>query len=341
MGRKMFDLNSIDAWRGRVSALACTLCALCFLSTSVHADNIIVSDYGAAPGGFPYAVALAKGYFKEEGTNITGILSSQGGGTTVRNMIAGSVVYGDINPAAVLSAVLQGAKLKIVSDNVLLVSDLVWAVKPDSPIKGVADIKGKKIGYTNPKSTTEALTLGLLQYAHLERSQVEMVKTGGFGEGVAALDLGVIDMAPIPEPLWAKYSTKYRAAVLGSDALPALANTVGVTTAQAAETQGDLVRGIIRARRRGVQFLYSHPDEAGDIVAEAYKLDPEVARRAVRHLIGITVGGAPYFGEGRFHLANIKRMLALQVELGAVPAPGDVTPIIDMQFLPDDLKAPE
>jgi len=321
--------------------LGCVIGLLCFSSTAVRADNIVVADYGAAPGGFPYAVALAKGYFKDEGTNITGILSSQGGGTSVRNMIAGGVAYGDINPAAVLSATLQGAKLKIVSDNVLLVSDLVWAVKQDSPIKTVADIKGKKIGYTNPKSTTEALTLGLLQYAHLDRSEVEMVKTGGFGEGVAALDLGVIDIAPIPEPLWAKYSTKYRVAVLGSDALPALDNTVGVTTAQAAETQGELIRAIIRARRRGVQFLYAHPDEAGTIVAEAYKLDPEVGRRAVRHLIGINVGGAPYYGEGRFHTANMKRMLALQVELGAVPTPGDVTPIIDMQFLPDDLKTPE
>ncbi len=337
----MLNLKSANSWARCACVLTSTLAALFFVSRSAGAENIIVSDYGAAPGGFPFAVALAKGYFKEEGTNITGILSSQGGGTTVRNMIAGNVVYGEINPAAVLSAVLQGGKLRIVSDNVLLVADLVWAVKPDSPIKSAADIKGKRIGYTNPKSTTEALTLGLLQYAHLDKSQVEMVKTGGFGEGVAALDLGVVDITPIPEPLWAKYASKYRAVVLGSDALPALANTVGVATAQAAETQGDQIRGIIRARRRGVQFLYSHPDEAGDIIAEAYKLEPEVARRAVRHLIGISVGGTPYFGEGHFHLANLKRMLALQVELGAVPAPGDVTPIIDMQFLPDDQKTPE
>jgi NitT/TauT family transport system substrate-binding protein len=321
--------------------LGCVIALLCFPNAPVHADDIVVSDYGAAPGGFPYAVALAKGYFKDEGTNITGIISSQGGGTSVRNMIAGGAVYGDINPAAVMSAVMQGAKLRIVSDNVLLVSDLVWAVKPDSAIRSVADIKGKKIGYTNPKSTTEALTLGLLQYAHLTRADVDMVKTGGFGEGVAALDLGVIDIAPIPEPLWAKYSTKYRPAVLGSDALPALDNTVGVTTLEATTTKGDLIRAIIRARRRAVQFLYAHPDEAGDIVAEAYKLDPDVGRRAVRHLTGITVGGAPYYGEGRFHVENMKRMLALQVELGAIPGPADVTPIIDMQFLPDDLKAPE
>jgi NitT/TauT family transport system substrate-binding protein len=324
-----------------MAALALAWWLMAASSAPVRAVEIAVADYGAAPGGFVYAVAMAKGFFKEEGADVTGIISSQGGGTSVRNMIAGGAPYGDINPAAVLAAVQQGAKLKIVSDNVLLVADLVWAVKPDSPLKKPEDIKGRKVGYTNPKSTTEALTLGLLAYVKLAKTDVEMVRTGGFGEGVAALDIGAIDVAPIPEPLWAKFGTKYRPLVLGSDALPALANTIGVASEQAMQSQPDLVRAIIRGRRKAVQYLYAHPEESGDIVAAAYNLDKEVGRRAVKHLVGIDVHGTPYFGEGRFHLENLKRMMALQVELGAVPAPGDLAPIIDMQFLPDDLKKPE
>ncbi|HWK47784.1 MAG TPA: ABC transporter substrate-binding protein [Stellaceae bacterium] len=329
-----------DAMRQRKTALiAAVLTALMVGAGPACADSIVVTDYGAAPGGFVYAVALAKGYFKEEGTNITGVISSQGGGTSVRNMIAGGAIYGEINPAAVMSAVQQGAKLKIISDNVLLVSDLVWAVKPDSPIKTLADLKGRKIGYTNPKSSTEGLTLGLLKYAKLQPSDVEMVKTGGFGEGVAALDLGIIDVAPIVEPIWARLGSKYRVLALGKDVLPTLANTVGVTTEAAAEKQGDMLRRIIRARRRAVQFLYAHPDEAGDIVAEAYKIEPDVARRAVHDLIGDGVGDVPYFGEGNFHPDSLKRMLDLQIQIGAVQAPADISGIIDEQFLPEDLKS--
>jgi NitT/TauT family transport system substrate-binding protein len=322
----------------RVAFLATSIVAATFRSAA--AENIIVSDYGASPGGFVYAIALAKGYFKEEGTNVTGILSSQGGGTTVRNMIAGGAIYADANPAAILAAVRQGAKLKIISDNVLLVADLVWAVKQDSPLRVPADIKGRKVGYNNPKSTTEALTLGLIKYAGLQPSDVERVKTGGFGEGVAALELGVIDVAPIPEPLWAKYQSKYRALVLGRDALPALDNTVGATTEAAAASQGEQLRGILRARRRAVQFMYANPDEAGDIVAQAYRLDAAIARQAVHNLITIDVGGTRYFGEGAFHPAAMKRMLELQVQLGAIEAPADASSIIDTQFLPDDLKQP-
>ena len=68
----------------------------------------------------------------------------------MRNMLEGGVAYGEINPTAVVTAIRQGADLKIISDNVLTVAEFVWATKLDSPIKTLADMKGKKIGYTNP-----------------------------------------------------------------------------------------------------------------------------------------------------------------------------------------------
>ena len=60
------------------------------------------------------------------------------------------------------------------------------------------------------------------------------MKTGGFGEGIVALDLGAVDITPIPEPLWSKNKGKYRAVVRASEVLPPLDNVVGVTTGKAA-----------------------------------------------------------------------------------------------------------
>ena len=235
--------------------------------------------------------------------NVTGLISSAGGGTSLRNMLAGGgVPYGEVNPGVVVSAILQGADLRIVSDNVLTVAEFVWAVKPESPIKSVKDFKGKKIGYTNPRSTSQALARMLLQAGGYTEADAELVKTGGFGEGIAALDSGQIDVAPITEPLWSKVKNKYRAVVVANDVLPPLDNVVGVATVEMMEKRGDFIRGVIRARRKAVQFMKDHPDEAAEIVAKQYNLELEVARSAVRNLTTAKTQGVPYWGEGEIHL---------------------------------------
>lgn len=303
------------------------------------AEEIEVGNYGVAANGMPYAVAMEKGYFKEEGADVTGILSSQGGGTSMRNMMVGSLAYGEINPTAVVVAIRQGADLKIISDNVLTVAEFIWATKLDSPIKSLKDLAGKKIGYTNPKSTSQALAILVAQAGGLKPEEAEYVKAGGFGEGIVALDLGSLDVAPIPEPLWSKYKTKYRALTTASEILPALDNVVGVTTGRAAETKGDFLRAILRARRKAVEFMYAHPDEAGTIIAKVYDLELAVAQSAVHNLTSARAKtGEPYWGPGDFHIDGMNRMIEAQKLVGAISGDVDWSKIIDTRFLPDDLK---
>jgi NitT/TauT family transport system substrate-binding protein len=308
-------------------------------ATLGSAEEIAVGNYGVSANGMPFGVALVKGYFKEEGLNITGLISSAGGGTSLRNMLAGGgVPYGEVNPGVVVSAILAGADLKIVSDNVLTVAEFVWAVKPDSPIKTLKDFKGKKIGYTNPRSTSQALARMLLQSAGYKESDAELVKTGGFGEGIAALDSGLVDIAPITEPLWSKVKSKYRAVVVASEVLPPLDNVVGVATVEMMEKKGDFIRAVIRARRKAVKFMKEHPDEAAEIVAKQYNIDVDVAKSAVRNLTTSMTKGVPYWGEGEIHMEGLKRMIEAQRSVGAIQGDVDYSKIVDTRFLPDDLR---
>src|SRR4051794_1687604 len=174
-----------------------------------HGEEIVVSNYAVTTNGMPYAVALAKGFFKQNGADVTGILTSEGGGTTVRTLLGGNLAYGEINLTAPVIAMQQGADLKIISDNVQTVAEFVWAVPKNSPIQTLKDLKGKKIGYTNPRSTSQALAILVLEAAGLKPPDAELVKTGGFGEGIVALDLGAVDITPIPEPLWSQHKEKY------------------------------------------------------------------------------------------------------------------------------------
>ncbi len=316
-----------------------TLAFVCALPLAAQAEEIVISNYGVTTNGMPYAVALAKGFFREQGADVTGILTSDGGGTTVRTMLGGNLAYGEINPTATVIAIQQGADLKIVSDNVQTVAEFVWAVKPDSPIKSAADLKGKKIGYTNPRSTSQALAILVLEKAGLKPTDAELVKTGGFGEGIVALDLGAVDVAPIPEPLWSQHQAKYRAVVKASDLLPPLDNVVGVTTGKAAAARGDFIRAVIRARRQAVDFMYAHPEESADIIAKVYNLSNDVARSAVKNLLGShEKSGVRYWSAGEINLKAMNEMMRAQKIVGALKDDPDWAKIIDQSFLPDDLK---
>jgi NitT/TauT family transport system substrate-binding protein len=322
----------------RLAFAAGALAGVMAMAMPGAADEIVVSQYGVAAGGWPYAVAMEKGFFKEEGLNITGIISSQGGGTSVRNLLASSAPYAEISPGVVVDANQQGANLKIVSDNALSVADIAWVVRADSPMKTIADLKGRKLGYTNPRSTTQGLSMFLLAAARLKPDEVEMVRTGGFGEGLTALGVGLVDATPIGEPLLSQNVPKFRVLAHGEDVLPPLDNVDGVVTAAAAETQGDKIRAIIRGRRKAVKFMYEHPDEAGEIVARSMNVPADIGRQAMRRLVAIRTAGVPYFGEGQFHLEGLQRMVDVQKSLGAVRGDIDLSKYIDTRFLPDDLK---
>jgi len=58
------------------------------------------------------------------------------------------------------------------------VAEFYWLTKPDSPIRTLNDLKGKRIGFTNPQSTSQAMDYLLLEAAGLTTANV--VKTTVF-----------------------------------------------------------------------------------------------------------------------------------------------------------------
>jgi NitT/TauT family transport system substrate-binding protein len=332
----MADIRTAT-WRALVHAFV-LLAGLA--SVSVHAEQIVVSNYGVSPNGMPFAVALEKGFFKEAGVNVDGILTSDGGGSTIRNLLGGKLAYGEAAPSAVVAAVQGGADLRIISGNVHTVAEFVWVTMPNSPITSINDLKGKRIGFTNPGSTSEALDYLLLEKAGIAKGDVTLTRTGGFGAGLTVLEAGGIDVVPITEPLWSTNPGKYKIVASAPDVLPALSNVVGVTTAEAAKTRGDFIRGVIKARRKAVEYMIANPKESAQIIAKVYNLDLVVTERVVRGLIeSEKKGGVPYWGPGDLKLDTMNNMIRAQKLVGAVKGDVDWSKMVDESFLPDDLKS--
>ena len=83
-------------------------------SAGARAETITVTHWGGQFYGVPYAVAMEKGFFKKNGVDVTGILTAAGGGTAVRNTLAGGIPFGEVSLAAAVQAINSGQKLIII-----------------------------------------------------------------------------------------------------------------------------------------------------------------------------------------------------------------------------------
>src|SRR2546423_13280513 len=79
--------------RTAMAAAAAALAAL--QAVSAQAVELNVTHFGTGMYGVPHAVAKEKGYFKEAGLDVTGFLTSAGGGTTVRHVLASELPDGE------------------------------------------------------------------------------------------------------------------------------------------------------------------------------------------------------------------------------------------------------
>ena len=64
------------------------------------AEDVLITQYTTAVSGAPFGIAIDQGYFKKRGVDITGVVSGQGGGNSVRAIIASDLGFGESTVAA-------------------------------------------------------------------------------------------------------------------------------------------------------------------------------------------------------------------------------------------------
>ncbi|OLL29225.1 nitrate ABC transporter substrate-binding protein [Burkholderia sp. SRS-W-2-2016] len=316
-------------------ALAATVAGPAF-APSAQAAPLTVTHWGDGMYGVPFAVALEKGFFKEQGVDVTGFITSEGGGTTVRNAMASEIPYGEVALPAAISAIKQGVDLTIVHGGVQSLADLVWVQPKSGTITGIKQMKGKTMGYSSPKSTTDTISTIALDRAGLT-GQVQRKPVGSSSGMLTSLQQGAIDAGYMTEPAFSEKKDIVKIAFRASDVVPNETQTVGVVRTDYLKAHPEVIRGIILARRKAVQYIAAHRDESAQIVARQYKMDPKVALSAISDVLD---NDPKYWSEGSFDMASMDEVLKGLILVKAIPAgPFDWSKIIDQSQLPADLRS--
>lgn len=324
------------AFKAAIRAFAFASFGLLSVATA-RAEDIVVTHYGSLLYGVPYAIAMEKGYFKEAGVDITGILTSKGGGTSIRNMMAGDTLFAEVALPAALAAIKEGFNIKIISGGTNGRSAF-WVTRVGEAIDKPADLKGKRFVYSRPKSVSEAITLSALKSWDITAADVKMVAIGDFGAGLTALEHNKVDVAIIPEPIFSrkeKAGTKYKTLGWIDEKLPPYAQTVGIATDEAIAKKGPKLKAVIEARRKGVEFLHANPKEAAQIVAKAYNLPLDVVTSAIAN---VTKMNPTWWGKGQLEMPLMQSMADALGSVGALQLPVDWKAATDPQFAPAAAK---
>jgi len=305
-------------------------------SAAARAEDVLITQYKADPSGAPYGVAIEKGFFKKAGIDITGVISGAGGGTSVRGAIASDLGFGDVSPAPVIAAIEQGQDIKIVSLGSRSLADNVVIVMPNSPIRSVRELKGKKFAISNPKSLGEMTAVLVFEQAGLKPDDVQRVALGGLSGALTALENGVVDATSIPGILFLTRGgeSKYRV-LLGPKDLPLLPPAVGIATSSLMAKYPDKLRALLAGRREGVKFIYAHPQEAIQILSKVYEpLPPKDVETLINQLVE-----AKFWSEGQIEMQGLENAVRAMKFVGSLDKDVDLARMIDTSFLPSDLQS--
>lgn len=322
--------------KNSIAAIAACISALCIAASSpAKSEDLLVTQYKADPSGAPYGVAIDKGFFKKAGVDITGVISGEGGGASVRAVMASNLGFGETSPAAAIAAINAGQDIKIVDIGSRSLADNVIIVLPDSPIKSVRDLKGKKFGISNPKSLGEMTIVAAAEKVGLDPNDIHRVALGNLSGDLTALENHVVDATTIPGILFMMRggASKYRV-IMGPSELPELPPAAGIATSDLMKNHPDKLRAILVARREAVQFIEQHTADASKILEKVYApLPPKDVDAMMHQLVE-----AKFYSEGRIEMQLLQTTAHVMREVGMLDKDVDLSKMIDPSFLPTDLQ---
>jgi NitT/TauT family transport system substrate-binding protein len=280
-----------------------------------------------------FAAAVAEGYYKDAGLDVT-LVQGNGSGNTAQLVASGRAQLAYADAVAVSQLVAKGAPMKIVSTIYQSNPNEVSALKKTG-IKSIADLKGKKVGVPSGSSQTTMLPL-FLKANHLTESDVNLINmpmtsmVPSLLQGQVDAILGSMDAYQIQLEAQGAELDNYRFADYG---VPTVSTSIFANT-QYMKDNPDVIRKFVAASLKGWSFALDHPEKA---IKDLKQVFPEMNEKvATSELAAITPlfcsGGAKYIGKAEDALWVKTQDLLSKVKL--LPAGQDSKSYYTDEFLP-------
>jgi NitT/TauT family transport system substrate-binding protein len=277
----------------------------------------------------PLAIGKARGFWDEYGLTQE-FTAYDGGGDLVRGVTSGANGYGVTSPTAVIAAFVKGEELRIIGCAFGGLT-IKFVVLNGATYQSIADLAGKKIGFSTPGSNSHFLAQESLRVAGVT---AELVPVGGAAESITALRTNLVDATWAAEPTPAVNKDVVRVLWDTNTYVPNYMETVLTTTASYAQRNGDVLRAFLAGYDKGDQYIKSNPAEAGRVWAREVELDDKA------DLIATAFTGIK--SEMWTIRLDPKALTAIEKsmrDLGQINEAVNWNELVDQSFLPENLRA--
>ncbi len=208
-----------------------------------------------------------------------------GGPPIIAAQTGGSLDVGWMAETPLIFAQAAGSPVKVIAVSKTVDgggSPYALVVKPDSPIRSIADLEGKSVSFMKG-TVLHYFVARLLDKQGLSLKDIKTVQATGFGTGL--LDKGSADAITIGEPWLTQALDAGKVRILASGAPPntpgffyLVASDAALADPVKAKAIGDLVARAARATR----WQRENPAKAAPALAKRYNVDAATAEKIIR-----------------------------------------------------------
>lgn len=245
--------------------------------------------------GLPWKVGMEQGLFEEAGVTIDQIVPSEGGGTTLQNVVSGKLPFGEVATGAIVSGFNEGAPIEVIGGGIQSVSDVNWVTLQNSPLTSLADTAQARWGFTNPGSVTEAMSFLTTEGAGIDPESIDRTSTGGTGAGIALLEAGDVDIAYASPRVAMENADRLKLVGSSSEFVPKYQQTMIVSSRDYATKNPETAKALLQGFADSVEWIKANPGEAADFWAAGNAgMDPADARTILDGALAADHWGVAY-----------------------------------------------
>jgi NitT/TauT family transport system substrate-binding protein len=238
----------------------------------------ITAGFSKGMTGIANQFAISKGWYEEAGIHLNFVDTIN----PVAAFGAGEVDIADGDPGTYIPAIVNGVKIKVVS-NMWRSRGAYWIIaKPE--IKSFADLKGKVVGSAQPIGGMALTLMDVLSQNGIDpKKDVQLVPNGVYQSAYAAFESGEVDATIIHQPFATMAEQSGKGTVLAKtwEFMPEYQTGVLVASEKLINEQPEVVERVLEVYFYANEYAKTHMDEFLPWAAEYLNLDEKTARAAI------------------------------------------------------------